>query len=325
MSILKEINEPLLISALFFLSLCLLFWGIFKIVQRFLYKTHLLKKVKGTDTNGVILNRDGTSASGTSLKESFLYYSGQIGQIFAPKDVGDYSAWKLRFLRAGLHGENTFYGFYGIKIFLCVLVPFLFYFTKTIGLRTQIVVQPAVNLLITIALALIGFLLPNMWLIIKTARRRRRLRNGLPDALDLLVVCVEAGMGLDQAMKRTGEEISLSNKELSDELHLFNLELQMGKARKDALRNLAARTGVQELRNLVSVLIQTDKFGTSLASALRVSADSFRKERFQKAEEQAAKMALKMTFPLIFFIFPSLFAAILGPALIQFFYTFTNR
>jgi tight adherence protein C len=151
----------------------------------------------------------------------------------------------------------------------------------------------------------------------KTAIRKRKIIEGLPDALDLLVVCVEAGMGLDAAISRVGEEIKLSHKELSDELKFLNLEMRAGKSRQEALRTFAVRTDIEEVRNFVTVLIQTDKFGTSIAQALRVYSDVFRTKRYQKAEEIAAKLPTKLIFPLIIFIFPSLFVALLGSAAIQ--------
>jgi tight adherence protein C len=141
--------------------------------------------------------------------------------------------------------------------------------------------------------------------------------EGFPDALDLLVVCVEAGMGLDAAIKRVGEEMKLSNKILSDELNLLNLEFRAGKPRQSALRNLAIRTGLEEMSNFVTLLIQTDRFGTSVARALRVHSESMRTRRYQKAEETATKLPVKLVFPLILFILPTLFITILGPAAIK--------
>ena len=137
------------------------------------------------------------------------------------------------------------------------------------------------------------------------------------DALDLLVVSVEAGLGLDQALTRVGQELAFAYPELSDELRLINLELRAGKPRPEALRNLADRTGVDDLSSLVTMLIQTDKFGTSVAQSLRVYSDTLRTKRRQRAEEAAAKIALKLLFPLIFCIFPSLLLVLLGPAFIQ--------
>ena len=145
------------------------------------------------------------------------------------------------------------------------------------------------------------------------------LLKALPDALDLLVICVEAGMGLDEGINRVANEIKLTSADLSEEFRFLNLELRAGKNRESALKNLALRTDIEEMRNLVTLLIQADKFGTSVATTLRVYSDTFRTQRMQKAEELAAKIPVKLVFPLILFIFPSLFVAILGPAVIRIF------
>ena len=149
-------------------------------------------------------------------------------------------------------------------------------------------------------------------------RRQHRIRLSLPDALDLLVVSVEAGLGLDQALQRVGEELAYAHPELSDELRLINLELRAGKARAEALRNLAERTGVDDLSSLAAMLIQTDKFGTSVARSLRVHSDTLRTKRRQRAEEAAAKTGVKMVFPLVFCIFPAIWVVTIGPAAIKF-------
>jgi tight adherence protein C len=174
-------------------------------------------------------------------------------------------------------------------------------------------------------MALIGFYSADIWLRTKIAGRREKIFRALPDALDLLVVCAEAGMGLDAAINRVAEEIRWSSKELSDELKLLNLELRAGKLRRDALRNLALRVDLEDLRNLVTLLIQADRFGTSVANALRVYSDSLRTKRYQRAEEMAVKLPTKLIFPLVLFIFPALFVAILGPAAINIYRVFLSR
>src|ERR1017187_4836724 len=157
-----------------------------------------------------------------------------------------------------------------------------------------------------------GFFIPRFLLKRKMKERQLRIRLGLPDALDLTVICVEAGLPLDQAMTRVGNDLSHAHPELSDELHLFDLETRAGKPRAEALRNLAARTGVEDVRSLVGNLIQTDRFGTSVAQALRVHSDSLRTERRQRAEEQAAKTTVKMIIPLVLFVMPSLIFLTVG-------------
>ena len=168
----------------------------------------------------------------------------------------------------------------------------------------------------------LGFFLPRFLLKKKLQERQRRIRLALPDGLDLTVICVEAGLSLDQAMMRVGQDLSTAHPELSAEFHLFDLETRAGKPRVEALRNLAERTGVDDIRSLVGTLIQTDRFGTSVAQALRVHSDSLRTERRQRAEEQAAKTTVKMIIPLVLFVMPSLIVVTVGPALIQLLHIF---
>jgi tight adherence protein C len=176
--------------------------------------------------------------------------------------------------------------------------------------------------LLLVGMTGLGFFLPRFLLKKKLAERQRRIRLGLPDALDLTVICVEAGLSLDQAMMRVGQDLSHAHPELSGEFHLFDLETRAGKPRVEALRNLSERTGVEDIRSLVGTLIQTDRFGTSVAQALRVHSDSLRTERRQRAEEQAAKTTVKMIIPLVLFVMPSLIFVTVGPAVIQLLHIF---
>jgi tight adherence protein C len=171
--------------------------------------------------------------------------------------------------------------------------------------------------LLLVGVAGFGYFVPRFLLKRAVAERQRRIRLALPDALDLTVICVEAGLPLDQAMTRVGEDLGYAHPDLSQEFHLFNLETRAGKPRAEALRNLSARTGVEDIRALVATLVQTDRFGTSVAQALRVHSDSLRTERRQRAEEQAAKTTVKMIIPLVLFVLPSLIFVTVGPAVIQ--------
>ena len=176
--------------------------------------------------------------------------------------------------------------------------------------------------LLLLGMTAFGFFIPRFLLKRKLKERQRRIRLGLPDGLDLTVICVEAGLSLDQAMMRVGNDLSHAHPELSAEFHLFDLETRAGKPRVEALRNLAERTGVEDVRSLVGTLIQTDRFGTSVAQALRVHSDSLRTERRQRAEEQAAKTTVKMIIPLVLFVMPSLIFVPVGPAVIQLMHIF---
>jgi tight adherence protein C len=170
------------------------------------------------------------------------------------------------------------------------------------------------GLLAVVWLAALGWIAPSFYLDRRIRARQKEIRRALPDALDLLVVCVEAGLGLNQAIVRVSEEIRGLSPELSRELALVNLEIRAGTPREDALRSLGERTGVEDLRSLSTLLVQTERFGTSVAKALNVQADTLRTKRRQRAEEEAAKLALKMLFPLAFFIMPALFVVALAPA-----------
>jgi tight adherence protein C len=167
----------------------------------------------------------------------------------------------------------------------------------------------------------LGFFIPRFFLKRMINDRQSRIRVGMPDALDLTVICVEAGLALDQAMMRVGEDLRHAHPDLSDEFYLMNLELRAGKPRAEALRNLYNRTGVDDIKSLVTTLVQTDRFGTSIAQALRVHSDSLRTERRQRAEEQAAKTTIKMVPPLVVFVLPSIIIVTLGPAIIQLYRT----
>jgi tight adherence protein C len=169
---------------------------------------------------------------------------------------------------------------------------------------------------------ILGYMLPEMWLFWKIKKRQRKLRLALPDGLDLLVVCVEVGLGLDQSLLRVAQELRIVHPELSEELQMVNLEMRVGKTRLDALRELARRTGLDELKSLVAMLIQTERFGTSIAQSLRLFSDDLRTRRRQQAEEMSAKTTVKMVPPLVFFIFPALLVVILGPAIIALMHQF---
>jgi len=175
-----------------------------------------------------------------------------------------------------------------------------------------------------LVLGAIGFLGPDLWLTGAVTSRREKIRLGMPDALDLLVICMEAGLGMDQALIRIGEELRISHKDLSDELLLIRLEQRAGKPRIEAWRNMASRTGLEVVRSFVNMLVQTERFGTPLSKSLGYFAESLRVRRRQQAEEMAAKTTVKLVFPLVLFIFPSMFIVLLVPALISISRTFMS-
>jgi tight adherence protein C len=171
----------------------------------------------------------------------------------------------------------------------------------------------------------LGYAMPGFWLAWKTGKRQKQIQNGLPDALDLLIVCVEAGSGLDMAIVKASDELSLAYPALAEELRLITTETRAGKPRLEAFRNFAQRTGVEDVRSLVAMLVQTDRFGTSIAQALRTHAEVSRTKRRQRAEERAAKLGVKLVFPLVFCLFPALYVVVLGPAVIKIMHSLMNK
>lgn len=261
--------------------------------------------------------RDGVgalrSACASAFKRLVTLLEG-VGQVTKPTDEAEFSQLRHALVTAGIRSPLAPIVFSGTRFLGVILLPvgfFLFRPPSLTGLPT------AVTLLMIVAVALLGLYLPNLWLRMSIERRKERIQQGLPDALDLMVVCVEAGLGLDAAINRVGEEIRIAHKELSDEIRLLSLELRTGLTRQQALRNLGQRIDQEEAKSLVALLIQTDRFGTSVGQALRVHSDSMRKRRHLRAEEKAAKLPVKLLFPLMVFIFPTIFIVILGPAVIN--------
>ena len=224
-----------------------------------------------------------------------------------PRSLDEISRQEQRLAQAGIRRKDATVLFYGMQASLALSL--LIGFALTGYLQSNLILYVVLSIFL-------GALLPDSWLRWQVGKRKDRIQRALPDALDLLGVCVEAGIGLDQALQRISQENRLSAPDLSDELNRLNLEINAGQTRAQALRNLGQRSGVEDLKALVGVLIQTDRFGTSIAQALRVFSDSMRTKRRQRAEEQAAKMAVKMIFPMVLFVFPSIFVVTCGPAVI---------
>jgi tight adherence protein C len=234
-----------------------------------------------------------------------------LHDVVAPKKGATKKKLRLKLIRAGFRSEKAFRTFLAAKVVLVILLPG-FYVSAKIFYRFT----PDM-FLISIALGALGFFLPNLYIWFISSRRQEAMGKALPDALDLMVVCVESGLGLDMTFKRVGDEIRPIDSNLSDEFHLTNLEIRAGRPRDESFKDLSLRTGLAEVHNLMTILIQTSRFGTSVAKALRVHADAMRIKRRQAAEEQAAKSTVKLIFPLIFFIFPGIFVVLVGPAAIQ--------
>jgi len=260
---------------------------------------------------GPVVNPDGDSLTNLTPEVGWVVrVIQQVGERvpISPDDAG---ATRRDLIMAGYRSDRTLTVFNGIKITLTVVLTILAF-----SIRGEIS-NPVLRIVSIGFAGFMGYFLPGYVLDKKIVKRQDTLKLALPDALDMLVVSVEAGLGLDQALQHVGRELQLSHKELSDELSLVNLEMRAGKPRAEALRNLVDRTGVDDIRSLVGTLIQTDRFGTSVAQALRVHSDSLRTERRQRAEEQAAKTTIKMVPPLVLFVLPSIIFVTIGPAIIS--------
>lgn len=228
-----------------------------------------------------------------------------------PKSEAEVGKIKNRLSQAGFRSEAAPSIFLGFKFI--GLVAGLFLGGGTLLLTSGMTQK---SLIYTVLCGGGMFYLPDIMLWFKGRARKEKIFLGLPDALDLMVVCVEAGLGLDQAMRKVSEEMKKSCRTVADEFALCNFQLQMGRARSEVLHELGSRTGVDDLRSLAAILIQADRFGSSIAQALRVQSDSMRTRRRQLAEEKAAKTAVKLIFPLVIFIFPAIFVVLVGPAAI---------
>ncbi|MCW8917645.1 MAG: type II secretion system F family protein [Gammaproteobacteria bacterium] len=243
-------------------------------------------------------------------------------KLMEPPDGWQSSNLKSRLVRAGIRGPKAINYLIAAKLIaafalpLLILIPFIF--------STGTTPSTALVALLVSGGGLMGFYLPDFILTRKGKKRKLAFEEGFPDAMDMLVVCVEAGLGLDAAIQRVGKELQISHPELSTELKLVSLELRAGKGRADALRALADRTAMDDVRSLTSILIQAEHFGTSVAEALRQHSNEMRTLRLQRAKERAAKLPVTLIFPIIFFIFPALFLVVLGPSVVRIYLAFTQ-
>lgn len=227
---------------------------------------------------------------------------------FVPRSTEEMSRQERKLARAGYRSKDAVLVFYGVQVSVCLVLLISF---VVAGMLAR---NPALYVLLSV---LGGAALPDIWLARRTARRQMDIQNALPDAMDLAVISIEAGLGLDQILLRVGQEFATAHPVLSEEFRLHNIEMNLGRSRVQAFRNLAERTGVDDLRSLVAILIQTDRFGTSIADSLRTFSETLRTKRHQRAEERAAKLPVKMIVPMVLFIFPSVGVVILGPAVLS--------
>jgi tight adherence protein C len=276
--------------------------------RRYAKPGRVYEQLGGPVAGDPLLGEAGEDAPGFLV--SLMRHIGEKVPI-SPQDAGDT---KHELVAAGIRWDGAVDTLYGIRILLFATLVILAFI-----LRTEITANPVLRVVIVIAAGLAGFFGPFLYLERMVDKRREELRYSLPDALDMMVVSVEAGLGLDQAIQYVARELAVTHKDLSEEFGLLHLEMRAGKRRADALRNLADRTGEPELRKLIAILIQTDKFGTSMAESLRVHSDFLRVRRRQQAEERAGKVGVKLVFPIFFFIMPAMLLVAAGPGLLQVF------
>jgi len=300
-------DNEILVIILLFTAVSLILFSVYLYTESYKGKMESKKRLKGMEGD---IKQTGTTI--TLPKESgILHFLEYVGHFLSPRKEGNISEMRRLFIRAGYRSPQALPLFFGLKILLS-----LFIFVACMASRLFFMqkVSPAGFLAIAIILAVIGFYIPNLLITLIISKRKEKIRCGLPDALDLMVVCVEAGQGLDAALNRTSEEMKKTNIPLAEELGLVILEIRAGKPRSEALKNLAWRTDLEDLSNLTTLLIQTERFGTSIAKTLRIHSEFMRTKRFQRAEELAQKMPIKLIFPIGLFIFPVFFLVTLGPA-----------
>ncbi len=246
--------------------------------------------------------------------QRIVQLTGPLAKLSVPEEGWEGSAIRTYFMNAGFRSPSAPVVYFSAKTALALLFPALLYlYASTTGSK----LHGNALLAALLVVAAIGYYLPNVVMRRLVFVRQREIFETFPDALDLMTICVEAGLAMDAAIARVAEEIKLTSPVVSEELHLVTLELRAGASKEKALRNLALRTGVEDVDILVAMLIQAERFGTSIGASLRVHADGLRTKRRLRAEEAAAKISLKLLFPLIFCIFPSLLLVLLGPAYIQ--------
>jgi tight adherence protein C len=238
----------------------------------------------------------------------------RVSQVFARSDK-EMSRLRVRLARAGFRQPSAPVDYAALEVLtpvIAALVPIA-------------ILGPRRGWIAALVVALFAYFAPELVVERFAARRRKEIENGLPDALDLLVVCIEAGSGLDQAIVKTSDELTIAYPTLAEELRILTTEIRAGKARMDAFKSLAQRTRVDDVRALVAMLLQTDRFGTSVGQALRTHADTSRTKRRQRAEERAQKVGVKLVFPLVLFFFPAFYVVVLGPAIIHFIRDFMHK
>jgi tight adherence protein C len=303
-------KQPAVFMFLLFLAVAVLSYAVFGLFVR-RYDNPLRQRLRGPERDDLATHTDKKQRG--ALPPIVERLSKAAARPLMPTQREDVSRLRRRLGFAGFYGTGAMHIFAGFRILLMLGGAGA---GLLIGLWAE---SLFIGLWLACTIALLGLVLPNIWLGYRIRTRQRLLQESLPDALDLMVVCVEAGLTIDAAIQRVGQEIALAHPEISRELAMTHLETRIGVQRADALRNLGHRTGSASLQSLAAMLVQAERFGTSIGTALRVHADSLRVKRQHEAEERAAKTTVKLAFPVVLFIFPTVIAVLGGPAFILFF------
>jgi len=298
------------ISSLIFMMVLLCSMGIYLVMGSRATMNVIKRRAEGQ----VGVAASANESISLSLKDQLHALLTRLGEANKPSNESDVSTIREALVTAGYRHPQAPILFMGAKLLssilalgIVILLP-----ASLLGFPTA-----TTQLVMYVGAASAGYFFPMLWLRHAVSQRKEKLQDAFPDALDLMVVCVEAGLGLDAAISRVSSEIRFAHRELADEFHLVSLELRTGLSRVEALKNLSRRIDLEEVSSLVALLVQTDKFGTSIGQSLRVHSDSMRVNRQLRAEELAAKIPVKILFPLVCFIFPSVFVVIVGPAAIK--------
>jgi tight adherence protein C len=266
---------------------------------------------QGRAPSSSLANATLSRTAGTNRVANFIKI---LSRLSLPEEGWQSSGVQIKFLQAGIRNKNAPQYYFAVKTVLFLVLPVVL----ALFLRLTQPQMPLLNTLLFVLLtAAAGYYLPELALRFITNKRIESMRNSLPDMIDLMVVCTEAGMGIDAAIARLSREMARTDPDLAQEFYLSSIEIRAGATRIEALRNLALRTRLEDMDDLVAMLVQADRFGTSLAESLRIQSDMMRSRRTQRAEEIAAKIPVKLTLPLGLFIFPTLLIVLLGPAGIQ--------
>jgi len=302
-------NQYMIIMVMILIAIGFFFGAIYLLFLRRDTVTERLDKFASPDKHKTAPKKQGLFSEVTKSKVAHIAKS--LHGLDSPSDSSRKKKIRYKLMQAGFPTKQAYYNYLAAKVILAILLPTVYLFWQLTIANSYMLVPILTGLLFG------GYLIPNVIILEFKQKRQQTIVKSMPDALDLMTICVAAGLGLDMTFRRVGEEIREFSKHLSDEFLMTNLEIRAGLPREESYRNLSERTDVPDVRSLVSMLIQTSKFGTSLSDSLRILSDDMRIKRRQLAEEKAAKNAVKIMLPLIMFIFPTLFIIIVGPAAIR--------